>query len=199
VKRTSVAILIVASSAASAAVAVVVTRGRARHEDTQPRGTAAPYPRAEAALNALASATSGSRQERDADRTESLPSATTAAGESDAVTARQERDGIVKGIRESGSDDQNLLSKVVAMGQFWERKCTSAGAPTAFQRWECFKAGCFANVAHASPAELEKATIAITNSTEFSGWPGQKVRSGPMATSGGGVEATWILLAQTSE
>lgn len=127
-----------------------------------------------------------------------LPLAVTSAGdqqpEPSAPSPEEGRRRNIARLTTSGPDTRGLLADARRVGEDWENALAAEGLAVTFGDWHCFKAGCFVEAKHASEDTVEKATNVVTSSSGFTGWNGEKIRTGPVPLPDGKTDVVWILL-----
>jgi hypothetical protein len=117
------------------------------------------------------------------------------APEPSAPSPEEGRRRAVARITTSGPDTRGLVTDARRVGENWESTLAAQGLAVSFGDWHCFRAGCLVEAKHASPGVVDQATEVVTRSSGFTGWNGEKIRTGPVPLPDGKTDVVWILLA----
>jgi hypothetical protein len=105
--------------------------------------------------------------------------------------AKYEVNRNLKQLEGSGAAASSLNANALKVVEDWKQMTAKAGAD--FADFHCFKDGCSVVSTHGDMSSAMSAAQHVLDSSQFFGWPGGKFRSGPIETSSGKVQFTWIL------
>ncbi|HKQ68111.1 MAG TPA: hypothetical protein VJT73_02165, partial [Polyangiaceae bacterium] len=89
------------------------------------------------------------------------------------------RDEKVAELKASGPGAPELLKQARDASVAWTALAAKKKMAATFDDWECYAAGCYTRLVQSSAADIEKFTHFLSQSREFSQWPGGKLRTGP--------------------
>jgi len=139
------------------------------------------------------------RPPRAAQRPAALPTLPAPPGpteeEPEDITGEEERRRKIEQMRASGPDRRDLLGTIRASFGDWKRALHEPRIDVNLGEWQCFRAGCYVSLVHASSALVSESTRRLTETKSFLRWNSSKMRSAEIVRPDGRVEITWLLFA----